>query len=76
MRRCVCAEFIPIKAVVVDEGSDAVENLECDGMCESGVWGVGVEAFPVVTIVVNKVGDRAEDLIWYNDVWGGHSCRA
>ena len=69
MRRCVCAEFIPIEAIVVDEGIDFVESLECNGMCKSGVCGVGVEAFPVKTIVANKVGDCAEDLIWYNDVW-------
>ena len=48
-----------------------MKGLECDGMCESGVWGVCVEAFPVVTVVADKVGDCAEDLIWYNGVWGG-----
>ena len=68
----VYAEFIPIAAVVVDEVIDFVESLECDGMCESGVWGAGMEAFPVVTFVSDKVGDLAEDLIWYNGAWGGH----
>ena len=53
----------------MDEGSDILESLKCDGMCNGGVWGVGVEAFPVVAIVVNEVGDCAEDLVWYD---GGH----
>ena len=74
--QCVYAESIPIATVVVVEGSDLLESLECDGMLKGGGWGVGVEVFPVITIVTDKVGDRAEDLIWYNDVWGGHSCRA
>ena len=56
----------------MDEGGDLVKGLECDGMCGSGVWGVDVGAFPVVTVVADEVGDRAEDLIWYNGVWGGH----
>ena len=72
----VYAEFTPIVAIVVDKGSDLLESLGCDGMWESGVWGVGVEVFPVVTIVPNKVGDCAEDLIWCDGVWGGHSCCA
>ena len=65
----VCAEFVPIKAIVVDEGGDVLESLKCDGMCDCGVWGVGVKAFPFAAIVANKVGDRAEDLVWYD---GGH----
>ena len=68
LQRRICAEFVPLEAVVVDEGGDILESLKCDGMCEGGVWGVGVEAFPVVAIVANKVGDCAEDLIWYNGV--------
>ena len=69
LQRRVCAEFVPIKAVVVDEGGDVLESLKCDGVGNGGVWGVGMEAFPVVTIVANEVGDRAEDLVWYD---GGH----
>ena len=34
--------------------------------------GVGVEVFPVVTIVADKVGDCAKDLICYGGVWWGH----
>ena len=56
----------------MDKSGDFVKGLTCDGMCESGVWGIGVEAFPVVTVVADEVGDHAEDLIWYNGVWGGH----
>ena len=57
-----------LRSVVVDEGGDMLESLKCDGMCEGGVLGVDMEAFPVFAIVANKVGDRAEDLIWYNGV--------
>jgi hypothetical protein len=53
----------------VDEGGDVLESLKCDGVCDGGVWGVGMEAFPVVAIVANEVGDRAKDLVWYD---GGH----
>ena len=72
MRRSVCTKIIPIETVVVDKGGDFVEGLECDGMYDSGVWGVGVEAFPAVTVVADEVGDRAEDLVWYDGVWRGH----
>ena len=68
----VCTEFVPIATVVVDEGSDLLESLECERMLESGVWGVSVEVFPVVTIVADKVGDCAKDLILYGGVWRGH----
>ena len=68
----VYASIIPIATVVVNEGSDLLESLGCDGMSESGVWGVGVEVFPAVNIVADKVGDCAKDFIWYGGVWGGH----
>ena len=51
------AEFFPIVTVVVDEVSDLLECLECDGMLKGGKWGVDVEIFPVVAIVADKVGD-------------------
>ena len=69
LQRRVCAEFVPLEAVVADEGGDVMESLECDGVCNGGVWGAGMEASPVVAIVANKVGDRAKDLVWYD---GGH----
>ena len=64
-----CAKFVPIEAVVEDKGGDVLESLKCDGMCDGGLWGVGMEAFPVGAIVADEVGDRAEDLVWYD---GGH----
>ena len=39
----VYTEFIPIATIVVDEGSDLLESLECDGMLKGGVWGIRVE---------------------------------
>ena len=74
LRRRICAEFVPIEAVVVDEGGDVLESLKCDGVCDGGVWGVGMEAFTVVAIVANEVDDCAKDLVWYD---GGHGvvCR-
>ena len=65
-RRCICAEFVPVEAVVVYKGGDVLEILERDGMCNGGIWGVCAEAVPVVAVVPNKVGDCAEGLIWYN----------
>ena len=56
----------------MNEGSDLLESLECDGMLECGVRGVGVEGFPVVTVVADKVGDCAEGLKWYGGVLEGH----
>ena len=56
----------------MDEGSDLLESLECDGMLECGVGGVGVESFPVVTVVADKVGDCAEGLKSYGGVLEGH----
>ena len=70
LRLRIGAEFVPVEAVVVDEGGDVLESLKCDGVCDGGVWGVGMEAFPVVAIVANEVGDHAKDLVWYD---GGHS---
>jgi hypothetical protein len=67
LQRCGCADFFPIKAVVVYEGGDVLESLVGDGVCNGGLWGVDAEAFPVVAVVPNKVGDCAEGLIWYNE---------
>ena len=72
LRRCGCAKFVPIEAVVVYEGGDVLESLVGDGVCNGGVWGVGVEVFPVVSVVLNKVGDCAEGFIWYNGMLRGH----
>ena len=72
MLQCICAEFVPIATVVVNEGSYLLESLDCDGMLEGGVRGVGVEGIPVITIVADKVGDCAEGLKWYGGVLEGH----
>ena len=63
LRRRGCAKFVPIEAVVVYEGGDVLESLVGDKVCNGGVWGVGAEAFPVVPVVPNEVGDCAEGLI-------------
>ena len=68
----VYSDFFPIATVVVDEVSDLLESLECDGMLKGGVWGVGVEISPVIAIVADKVCDCAEDLKRYSGVLEGH----
>ena len=56
----------------MNEGSYLLEGLECDGILKCGVRGVGVEGFPVVTVVADKFGDCAEGLKWYGGVLEGH----